>query len=108
MQFINDALEGNKIIGLFAIRYERNDVEEPTPDDIYEYGLGRGIAKMLRAPDGTVRLIVQGLQRIRLLEITQSEPYYRARSRWCRRSSPVKISSWKASCAMCSRSLNAW
>ena len=79
VQLINDALEGNKIIGLFAIRYERNEVEEPTPDDIYEYGSAAGIAKMLRAPDGTMRLIVQGLQRIRLLEITQSEPYYRAR-----------------------------
>jgi len=76
VQLINDALEGDKIIGLFAIR---NDVEEPTPDDIFEYGSAAGIAKMLRAPDGTMRLIVQGLQRIRLLEITQTEPYYRGR-----------------------------
>jgi len=79
VQLINDALEGNKIIGLFAIRDDRSDVEEPTPDDIYEYGSAAGIAKMLRAPDGTMRLIVQGLQRIRLLEITQTDPYYRAR-----------------------------
>jgi ATP-dependent Lon protease len=76
VHLINDALEGDKIIGLFAIR---NDAEEPTPADIFEYGSAAGIAKMLRAPDGTMRLIVQGLQRLRLVEITQTEPYYRAR-----------------------------
>jgi ATP-dependent Lon protease len=76
VQLINDALEGDKLIGLFAIR---NEAEEPTPDDIFEYGSAAGIAKMLRAPDGTIRLIVQGLQRIRLVEITQTEPYYRGR-----------------------------
>ncbi len=79
LHLINDALEGNKIIGLFAIRHERSEVEEPTPDDIYEFGSAAGIAKMLRAPDGTMRLIVQGLQRIRLVEITQSDPYFRAK-----------------------------
>ena len=76
VQLINDALEGNKIIGLFAIM---NEVEDPAPTDIFEYGSASGIAKMLRAPDGTMRLIVQGLQRIRLVEFTQTEPYYRAR-----------------------------
>jgi ATP-dependent Lon protease len=76
VQLINDALEGDKIIGLFAIR---NEVEDPTPNDIFEFGSAAGIAKMLRAPDGTMRLIVQGLQRLRLLEITQTEPYYRGR-----------------------------
>ncbi|HOF86880.1 MAG TPA: endopeptidase La [Armatimonadota bacterium] len=76
VQLINDALESDKIIGLFAIS---TDAEEPTPDDIYPIGSAAGIAKMLRAPDGTLRLIVQGLQRIRLLEIVQDDPYYRAR-----------------------------
>ncbi|HEY3417507.1 MAG TPA: LON peptidase substrate-binding domain-containing protein, partial [Armatimonadota bacterium] len=76
VQLINDALEGDKLIALFAIR---NEVEDPTPNDIFEYGSAAGIAKMLRAPDGTMRLIVQGLQRIRLVEITQVEPYYRGR-----------------------------
>lgn len=76
VQLINDALETDKLIGLFAIR---NEVEDPSPNDIFEYGSAAGIAKMLRAPDGTMRLIVQGLQRLRLVEITQTEPYYRAR-----------------------------
>ena len=76
VQLINDALESDKLIGLFAIR---NEAEDPSPNDIFEYGSAAGIAKMLRAPDGTMRLIVQGLQRLRLVEITQTEPYYRAR-----------------------------
>jgi ATP-dependent Lon protease len=76
VQLINDALENDKIIGLFAIR---NEAEEPTPEDIYPIGSAAGIAKMLRAPDGSLRLIVQGLQRIRLVEIIADEPYYRAR-----------------------------
>ena len=76
VHLINDALEDNKIIGLFAIR---NEAEDPAPSDIFEYGSAAGIAKMIRAPDGTMRLIVQGLQRLRLLEIVQTEPYYRAR-----------------------------
>jgi len=76
VQLINDVLAGEKIVALFAIK---NEVDEPTPEDIYEIGSACGIAKTLRSPDGSMRLIVQGLQRIKVLEITQLVPYFKAR-----------------------------
>src|SRR5581483_11839859 len=49
------------------------------PDDLYEFGTAAIIHRMLRAPDGTVRLIVQGIERIRLEEFVQLEPYLKAK-----------------------------
>ena len=54
------------------------EVEEPTPDQIYQVGTAALVHRMLRAPDGTIRLIVQGLERIRIDSIFQQEPYLRA------------------------------
>jgi ATP-dependent Lon protease len=55
------------------------DLEEPNPDQIYQVGTAAIVHRMLRAPDGTIRLIVQGIERIRVLEFLQEQPYLRAR-----------------------------
>ncbi|HEX9118260.1 MAG TPA: endopeptidase La, partial [Anaerolineae bacterium] len=52
--------------------------EEPTPDQIYSVGTVAIVHRMLKAPDGTVRLIVQGLERIRIKNYLQEQPYLRA------------------------------
>lgn len=52
--------------------------DEPGPDEIYGTGTMAVVHRMLRAPDGTIRLIVQGLERIRAEEYTQIDPYLRA------------------------------
>ena len=65
-----------RIIGLFTSKDAEKD--EPGPDEIYDTGTMAVVHRMLRAPDGTIRLIVQGLERIRVQEFLQSDPYLRA------------------------------
>jgi ATP-dependent Lon protease len=79
IRLVDDALadtHGQRIIGLVTSRDP--EVEEPPPDQIYEVGTAAMVHRMLRAPDGTIRLIVQGLERIKIAEYIQQEPYLRA------------------------------
>src|SRR5512143_2367654 len=54
------------------------EVEEPSPDQVFQVGTVAVVHRMLKAPDGTVRLIGQGLDRIRIRKFLQEEPYLRA------------------------------
>ena len=65
-----------RIIGLFTSKNPED--EEPDPDDIFEVGTMAVVHRMLRAPDGTVRLIIQGLERIKIEGYSQLQPYLRA------------------------------
>ncbi len=76
IKLVEDALAGNKIIGMCM---QKTPVEEPTPDDIHKVGTVGIIVRSLRFPDNTLRLFVQGLQRIRIIEFTQTEPYFKAK-----------------------------
>lgn len=72
---VDEAVAGNKTIGLVALRDP--EVEEPKADDLYAYGTAARIVQMLRFPDGTIRIVVEGLARIRVAAITQDVPYFR-------------------------------
>jgi ATP-dependent Lon protease len=79
IRLVDDALvesSDQRIIALFSSRDP--NVEEPTPDQIYDIGAAAIVHRMLRAPDGTIRLIVQGIERIRTTGYLQEEPYLRA------------------------------
>ncbi len=65
-----------RFIALVAARDP--DVEEPGPDQVHAVGTVAVVHRMLKAPDGTVRLIVQGLERIRITRFLQEQPYLRA------------------------------
>lgn len=71
------ATSPNRLVGLVTIKNDK--FEDAGPEDVYEVGTVAVIHRMLRAPDGTVRLIVQGLERIRIKEYTAQEPYLKAR-----------------------------
>lgn len=77
IKLTDEALVGSKIVGLCT--QVRQDTDDPTPDEIYHFGTAALIVKMLRFPDGTIRLLVQGLSRIRVQKILQTEPYLTAR-----------------------------
>lgn len=77
IKLIDDALAGDKILGLIAQKKQKKEV--PGKDDIYRIGTASTIAKMLRFPDGSLRLLVQGLARIKVTEFTQEEPYLKAK-----------------------------
>ncbi len=77
IQLVDAATVNKQMIGLVASRDP--ELEEPGPDDVYEIGVAASIQRMIKAPDGTIRLLVQGIERIRISEWTEEEPYLRAR-----------------------------
>jgi ATP-dependent Lon protease len=77
VRLIDEAISGGKVIGVFTQRDA--SVEEPTQGDLYTVGTASQIHKMFKLPDGSLRLIVQGLTRLTLDEITETRPYLRAR-----------------------------
>ncbi len=67
------------MLGLIA---QKNPEEEaPDPSGLYARGTAGRILKMLKYPDGSIRILVQGLRRLEVVEYTQREPYFRARVR---------------------------
>src|ERR1043165_782601 len=74
---IDAAIANGKLIAVFTQRDA--SVEEPGQDDLYSVGTATHIHKMFKLPDGSLRLIVQGLARLRMEEIVSTAPYFRAR-----------------------------
>lgn len=66
----------SKLVGLVAARDP--ELEQPGPGDLHPIGTIATVHRLLRAPDGTIRLLVQGLERFRLGEFVQEEPYLKA------------------------------
>src|SRR4051794_38668673 len=52
--------------------------EDPEPDDIYTVGIVVEIMQVLRVPDGTVHVMLEGLERCRIVKFAQTEPFFRA------------------------------
>src|SRR5215216_94523 len=77
VRLIDEAISQAKLIGVFTQRDA--SVEEPQQSDLYEVGTASLIHKMFKLPDGSLRLIVQGLERLRLDEVKETHPYLRAR-----------------------------
>ena len=73
IKLINDVLGGNRMLVMVTIR--EPDVEQPGPEDLYEVGVVGVVARMLKVPDGTLRILVQGGQRVRLTDWVSQEPY---------------------------------
>ncbi|MCX7837950.1 MAG: endopeptidase La [Anaerolineae bacterium] len=69
----------NRMVALVTMKDEK--IEEAGPNDVYTVGTAATILRLLRAPDNTIRLIVQGIERIQIEEFTATEPYLRARVR---------------------------
>jgi ATP-dependent Lon protease len=79
IQLADDVLADNKILGTFAQKPvpddEDDEAETDEGEDIYEIGTAVVIQKMLRFPDGSMRLLGQGIARIRRKRYVKSEPY---------------------------------
>ncbi|MCR4394394.1 MAG: LON peptidase substrate-binding domain-containing protein, partial [Dehalococcoidales bacterium] len=72
IKLVDEAIAGNKMVGLFA---RRADSREPLPQNLYQIGTAAGILRMFRMPDGSIRVFLQGICRIRMKEVIQTEPY---------------------------------
>ena len=66
-----------KLVGMVAAH--NPDLEEPGPADLYQVGTIATVHRLFRAPDNTIRLLVQGLMRFRVVEFVETEPYLKAR-----------------------------
>ena len=55
------------------------DIDSPKPEDLYDVGVAGTVARMIKVPDGTLRILVHGAQRVRLVDYVQTEPYPVAR-----------------------------
>ncbi len=79
LKLIDSVGQANRIIALAA---QKNPEEEnPGPEGVYQRATAVRILKMLRYPDQSVRVLVQGLARLDLLDFTQREPYFKANVR---------------------------
>ena len=77
IRLVEESLPGSRMIALVASKDE--NVEEPNPEQIHTIGTAAQIHRVLKTPDGTMRLVIQGLERIRILNYIQKDPYLRAR-----------------------------
>ena len=73
VRLVEDVVSGNRLIALVASK--DRELEQPGWDDLYEIGAAAVVQKMIRVPDGSLRILVQGISRIRLLDRLEDEPY---------------------------------
>lgn len=77
IRLIDDVVAGDRFLGLVLQR--RPEVDNPTPDDLWQHGCAGRVLKMLKFPDNTVRVLIEGLRRFAIKEYTSHEPYLCAR-----------------------------
>ena len=77
IRLVDQAVLENRIIGLVASKVPEKD--EPSPEEVYDVGTAAIVHRLLKAPDGTIRLIIQGIERIKIGPYTQTEPFLKAK-----------------------------
>ncbi|MFN2145642.1 MAG: endopeptidase La [Anaerolineales bacterium] len=77
IKLVDDVVAGDRLVGLVASK--KPDLETPDPDDLFSIGTVATVHRLFRAPDGTIRLLVQGIARFKLGEFTAEEPYLKAK-----------------------------
>ncbi len=77
VKLVEEAVRDTSLIGLVAVKDA--NIEEPTPDQVYQIGTVARILRVIRSEDQAMQVLVQGLERFRVLHWHPSEPYLRAR-----------------------------
>ncbi|HEY7256468.1 MAG TPA: endopeptidase La [Solirubrobacterales bacterium] len=77
IKLVDDVLGASRMLVMVAARSP--ELEEPGPSDLYDVGVVGVVARMIKVPDGTIRILVQGTQRVRLGPYVAEEPYLVAR-----------------------------
>jgi ATP-dependent Lon protease len=76
LRLVKDAYAGDRLVGVVA--QKSAEVENPGPDDLYRVGTAASILKLIKMPDGSVSIVIQGKRRFEVTAFTQQEPYLRA------------------------------
>jgi ATP-dependent Lon protease len=77
IKLVDDVLSGERTLVMVASRDPETD--EPGPDQLYDVGVVGVIARMMKVPDGTARVLVQGTERVRIEDYVAEDPYLVAR-----------------------------
>ena len=77
IELVNQVLTGDRMLVMVAAREGAG--EEPGPDELYDVGVAGVVARMLKVPDGTLRILVHAAQRVEIGEYVETEPYLVAR-----------------------------
>ncbi|MBL6666675.1 MAG: endopeptidase La [Flavobacteriaceae bacterium] len=91
IQLIKDANKSDKIIGVVAQKDQ--NVENPSPSDIYSLGTVAQILRVLKMPDGNTTVIIQGKRRFEIQSITKEDPYLKASIKPVEETFPAKDNS---------------
>jgi len=76
-KLIDDVVEGDRLLGLVLQR--KPELQNPGPSDLYAHGCGARVLKMLKFPDNTVRILIEGIWRIHITDYVAEKPYLRAK-----------------------------
>jgi ATP-dependent Lon protease len=79
LRLIDDVMAGERTVAM--VMQKDAELEGAGPDDILQIGTIATIHQMMRVPDGSVRLAVQGVERMEIIEVVEEEPYLKARVR---------------------------
>jgi ATP-dependent Lon protease len=77
VRLVNDVLAGSRMLVMVSSRDPA--VEAPGPEQLYDVGVAGTVARMIKVPDGSLRILVQGGQRVRLTRFEADRPYLVAR-----------------------------
>ena len=77
LELVRDAHNKDQLIGVVAQR--SSDIEAPDPGDLYDVGTVAEILKLIKMPDGSKSIVIQGQRRFRTTEFMQTQPYFTAR-----------------------------
>jgi ATP-dependent Lon protease len=73
VRLVDDVLRGDRMLVMVASRDP--SLEQPGPEALYDVGVAGSVARMIKVPDGTMRILVQGAQRVRVERWTRTTPY---------------------------------
>jgi ATP-dependent Lon protease len=76
LRLVKDSFSGNRLIGVVAQRAA--EIEDPETGDLFDYGTVASILKLIKMPDGSKSIVIQGKRRFRITGFTETEPYFKA------------------------------
>jgi len=76
LQLVREAFDEDRLIGVVA--QKQADIDKPSPDDLFDVGTVAEILKLIKMPDGSRSIVIQGKRRIEIEDYTQHDPYFRA------------------------------
>jgi ATP-dependent Lon protease len=77
LKLLDNVLATNRFVALVTHKDEEKNKLQPS--DLYEYGTASVVLQMLRMPDNTAKMLVQGISRIRIKEFTEIKPFFKAK-----------------------------